>query len=133
MNEFIAELLDNNEDIVLVGVANVVDSSWFNHDVPFVAKRSSDDEWILFHSDVEEDTLAGHQITIESATYSTKEVCDLFNDLPISLYVFVGKSVPDYIGNDNKEEVWDSVLNTDQLPDYIPDSDCIFRYRQRRF
>lgn len=132
MNEFIAELLDN-DDLVLVGVANVVDSSWFNYDVPFVAKRNSDDEWIFFHRDVEEDTLAGHQITIESATYTTEEVVDLFDDLPTALYAFVGESVPDYIGNNNKEEVWESVLTTDQLPDYMPDNDCIFRYRERRF
>lgn len=132
MNKFIAELLENNEDIVLVGVANVANSS-FNYDVPFVAKRNNDDEWIFFHSDVEEDTLAGHTLVIESQTYTTEEVIDLFNDLPTALYAFVGESVPDYIGNDNKEEVWDSVLTTDQLPDYMPYNDCIFRYRKRRF
>lgn len=130
MNELIAELLENNEDIVLVGVANVANSS-FNYDVKFVAKRDGD-EWIFFHSDVEEDTLAGHTLVIESQTYTTEEVIDLFNDLPTALYAFVGESVPDYIGNDNKEEVWNSVLNTDLLPDYMPDNDCIFRYRQRR-
>lgn len=133
MNNFIEELLDN-DDLVLVGVANVVNSSWFNHDVPFIAKRNNNDgEWIFFHSDVEEDTLAGHTITIESQIYTTEEIVDLFKDLPTALYAFVGESVPDYIGNDNKEEVWKSVLTTDQLPDYMPYNDCIFRYREPRF
>lgn len=132
MNNFIEELLDN-EDVVLVGVANVVDSGWFNHSVPFVAKRNNNDEWIFFHSDVEEDTLSGHTLMIESATYTMEKVVELFNDLPTALYAFVGESVPDYIGNDNKEEVWKSVLTTDQLPDYMPYNDCIFRYREPRF
>lgn len=127
MKNMLETIINNNkeENILFVGSAAVLHDECLNK---FVAVLK-DGKVVLFHEYTEDHHMQYDDLYEDSEQKLEGFLFRLESSYHINLYVYVGEGLSYYASNKTKKEIWDSVLETDRLPDFMPDEwKLVFRY-----
>lgn len=127
MKNMIERIINNNnpENILFVGSAAVLHDECLNKFIAII----KDGKVKLFHEYTEDHYMQYDDLYEESEQKTEAFLFRLESSYHINLSVYVGEGLAYYASNKTKKEIWNSVLETAQLPGFMPDErKLVFRY-----
>lgn len=127
MKNMIERIINNNnpENILFVGSAAVLHDECMNKFIAII----KDGKIKLFHEYTEDHYIQYDDLYEDSEQKTEAFLFRLESSYHINLSVYVGEELAYYASNKTKKEIWDSVLETAKLPDFMPDEHkLVFRY-----
>lgn len=126
MKNMLEKIINNNDpdNILFVGSAAVLHDE-LNKFIAII----KDGKVKLFHEYTEDHYMQYDDLYEDSEQKLEGFLFRLESSYHINLSVYVGEGLSYYASNKTKQEIWDSVLETAKLPDFMPDEwKLVFRY-----